>query len=106
MKDFLRSRNIKISYCSFDEKDLKRRPLSLHTDFAKPGWHLLSLLCSLSGRYLQNLHIAGADSTAFRRLSLWLVPHAVIQKVRLFCVIFIIHFIARRLEKRQVSSVG
>jgi hypothetical protein len=52
MKDFLRSRNIKISYCSFDEKDLKRRPLSLHTDFAKPGWHLLSLLCSLSGRYL------------------------------------------------------
>jgi hypothetical protein len=37
MKDFLRSQNIKISYCSFDEKDLKRRPLSLHTDFAKPG---------------------------------------------------------------------
>jgi hypothetical protein len=49
----------------------------------------------LAGKLTQNLHIAGADSTAFRRLSLWLVPHAVIQKVRLLCVILIIHFIAR-----------
>jgi hypothetical protein len=72
----------------------------------------------LAGKLTQNLHIAGADSTAFRRLSLWLIPHAVIQKVFLpyvmsgrpflvqeFLAMGGIHFISRSQASSGVRNV-
>ena len=58
MKDFPRSRNIQIRYCFFSiyawwkRFETQTSTLTYRLRQIRYCWHLLSLLCSLSGRYL------------------------------------------------------